>query len=264
MSEPPPGSALTPFEWGTVAHSLGRPYRVPVAMVLLFSLVPLYILVPEFLPPGVRHTPEVAWDRAVPLVPWWAIVYGGLYLFLILLPFFVVRQDELIRRTVYAYLLIWVTAYVFFFAIYPTAAPRPISVSGEGFGVWGLRALYSADPPHNCFPSLHVAHSLVSALACSRVHRRLGVIAVIAAALVAASTLFTKQHYVLDVLAGSVLALVAYAIFLHRFPRDRMPDLDRRAAPALALCVSAAVAVVLTGAWLAYLWGGETQFTFGP
>lgn len=178
MSDSPGRPALSAFDWGMVTRSLARPYRVPVSMILLFALVPFYVLIPEFLPPRTRHVPELALDRALPLVPAWAIVYGALYLFLILLPVLVVRQDELIRRTVYAYLLIWITAYVFFFVIYPTAAPRPDKVSGEGFAVWGLRALYLA--------------------------------------------------------------------------------------PALALCVSAVVAVGLATSWLAYIWGGETQFTFGP
>lgn len=247
-----------------VTRSLARPYRVPVSMIVLVALVPLYVLIPGLLPPRTRYVPELALDRALPLVPSWAIVYGALYLFLILLPIFVVRQDELIRRMVYAYLLIWITAYVFFFVVYPTAAPRPDKVSGEGFAVWGLRTLYSSDPPYNCFPSLHVAHSFVSALACSRVHRRLGIVAMISATLVALSTLFTKQHYVLDVVAGVLLAFVAYGIFLRRYPSAQMSEFDRRVAPALALCVSAVVAVGLATSWLAYIWGGETQFTFGP
>lgn len=264
MSESPSGSILTAFNWGMVARSLARPYRVPTSMILLFALVPFYILVPEFFPPRTRHVPELALDRALPLVPSWAIVYGARYLFLILLPVLVVRQDELIQRTVYAYLLIWITAYVFFFVVYPTAAPRPDKVSGEGFAVWGLRALYSSDPPYNCFPSLHVAHSFVSALACSRVHRRLGIIAMLSATLVAFSTLFTKQHYVLDVVAGVFLAFVAYGIFLRRYSLDQISEFDRQVAPALALSVSAVVVVGLAASWLVYIWGGETQFTFGP
>ena len=247
-----------------VTLSLARPYRVSLSMVLLLALVPFYVLIPEFFPPPTRHVPELALDRAWPLVPSWAIVYGALYLFLILLPIFIVRQQELIRRTVHAYLLIWITAYVFFFAAYPTAAPRPELVTGEGFAVWGLRALYSSDPPYNCFPSLHVAHSVVSALACSRVHRRLGLVAMIAATLVALSTLFTKQHYVLDVIAGVVLAFVAYDIFLRGDFSERLSEFDRRVAPGLALCVGAVAAVVVATSWLVYLWGGQTQFTFGP
>lgn len=264
MSEPPSKLTRTWFNWGTIRQSLARPYRVPVSMVFLFALIPLYVLIPAFLPPEVRYAPELAVDRALPLFPCWSILYGALYLFLILLPVFVVRQDELIRRTFHSYLLIWSTAYLFFFVIYPTVAPRPEIASGEGFGAWGLRALYSADPPYNCFPSLHVAHSFVSALACSRVHRGLGIVATICATLVAVATLLTKQHYVLDLVAGIFLALVAYGIFLRRYSSDKISEFDRQVAPAIALCVGALVAVVIAISGLAYIWGGETHFTFEP
>ena len=197
-------------------------------------------------------------------MPSWALVYGALYLFLILLPVFVVREDDLIRRTVNAYLFVWVTAYIVFFVLYPTAAPRPARVVGEGFAFWGLRVLYAADPPYNCFPSLHGAHSFVSALAAGRVHRGVGTMATIGAALVAVSTLLTKQHYVIDVIAGTVLALVAWAMFLRGSVRAEVPELDRRAAPALALCVSGVVVAGLAIYWLVYLVNGETHFDFGP
>jgi membrane-associated phospholipid phosphatase len=246
-----------------VAQSLARPYRVTLPMVVLVSMVPFYIFIPELWPPETRYVPALAFDRVIPLIPAWALVYGALYLFLILLAIFVVRQDELIRRTVSAYLLVWITAYVFF-VVYPTSAPRPDRVIGEGFAVWGLRALYSSDPPYNCFPSLHVAHSFVSALACSRVRRDLGIIATIAATLVALSTLFTKQHYVLDVIAGVFLAFIAYVLFLRNFRRERAPELDRRAAPALAFCISGVVLLGMACYWLVYRWLGETRFEFGP
>lgn len=255
---------VMPFRWSMVAESLARPYRVTLAMIILVGMVPLYILIPAFLPPHSRYVPELALDRALPLLPAWALVYGALYVFLILLPVFVVRHDGLIRRTVYAYLLIWSVAYLFFFMIYPTMAPRPAKVIGEGFAAWGLRALYSADPPYNCFPSLHVAHSFVSALASYRVHRPLGALAVLCATLVAASTIFTKQHYVLDVIAGALIAAVAYGIFLRSYPAEQIPEFDRRVAPALAVCVSGVVAVGTVGFWLLYLWSGETHFEFGP
>lgn len=250
--------------WALARRALASPYRVPASLVAFVALVPLYVLVPAFFPPATRHVPALPLDRSWPLVPAWALVYGALYLFLILLPAFVVRQPELIRRTVHAYLLIWLTSYACFFVIYPTAAPRPDQVSGEGFGVWGLRALYAADPPYNCFPSLHVAHSFVSALAVSRVHRRLGAVALVSAMLVALSTLFTRQHYVVDVVGGIVLAAVAYGVFLARYPVTAVPELDQRVAPALALCVGAIAVGGLAASWLVYLWAGQRHFTFGP
>lgn len=249
--------------WCLVVQSLRRPYRVPLPMILLFALVPLYIFIPELFPPQTRHAPALPLDHALPLVPAWSLVYGALYGFLILLPIVVVRQEEQVRRTVFAYLLAWLTAYVFFI-VYPTAAPRPDRVVGEGFAVWGLRALYSADPPYNCFPSLHVAHSFVSALSAGRVHRRLGAVALLCAAIVAASTLFTKQHYVADVLAGVLLALIAHAVFLRGTSIEHTPVLDRQAAPALALLTSGVVLFGLLSYWLVYLWGAETRFDFGP
>lgn len=246
-----------PFRWGMVAESLRKPYRVTIPMVVLVLLVPLYVFIPDL---AVRRTPAVpalALDDRIPLQPAWVFVYGSLYLFLILLPVFVVRQEKVLRRTVFAYLAVWISAYVVFF-VYPTVAPRPDDiVAGDGFPVWGLRLLYSLDPPHNCFPSLHVAHSFVSALSSYRVHRRLGVAASVSALAVALSTLFTKQHYILDVAAGIVLAFVAYAIFLRGTRREDVPELDRRVAPALALVVFGIVALFAGFYFAAYMLGVE-------
>lgn len=244
-------TAALPLRWSLVVEALTRPYRVTAPMIVLVSLIPFYIFIPELLPPSRRYAPELALDHLVPLKPGWALVYGALYLFLILLPVLAIRQEEHIRRTVWAYLMVWITAYVCFLA-FPTVAPRPPEVIGEGFGRWGLRTLYSADPPYNCFPSLHVAHSFVSALTCYRLHRRLGIGTTIAALLVGLSTLYTKQHYVLDVMTGMLLAFVAYAVFLRSYPRKAIPELDRRVAPVLALGLLGFLGLAVACFWVVY------------
>jgi membrane-associated phospholipid phosphatase len=234
-----------------VAEMLSRPYRVSVSMVVLVSLVPCYIFIAELVSERALHVPELVLDRVVPLQPAWALVYGSLYLFAILLPVFVVRQEEQIRRTVRAYLMVWVVAYVCFLT-YPTMGPRPVKVIGEGFGVWGLRFLYSADPPYNCFPSLHVAHSFVSALTCYRVHRGVGIATALCASLIGVSTLYTKQHYIVDVIAGALLASAAYVVFLRSYPRDAIPELDRRLAPVFALGILGSLSLLVGCFWVAY------------
>ncbi len=128
----PSTAAPAPVRRSLAAQALTRPYPVTPAMVLLVSLVPFYIFIAEMMPGRTLHRPEVAMDRALPLQPAWALVYGSLYLFLILLPVFVVRQQEQVRRTVLAYLMIWITAYVCF-SVYPTQAPRPAEVARQGF-----------------------------------------------------------------------------------------------------------------------------------
>jgi membrane-associated phospholipid phosphatase len=236
-----------------VFRTLNRPYRVTLPMVALVSLVPLYVFIAQENRGQPAHVPAIALDDLIPLQPVWSLVYGALYLFLIVLPVFVICQEELIRRTVRAYLAVWLTAYAVFL-LYPTVAPRPDYelVPGGGFGAWGLQILYDADPPFNCFPSLHVAHSFVGALAVYRMHRGLGLFAVVCAAIVGLSTLFAKQHYVLDVVAGAAPAHVAYAIFLRGYSRERVPDLERRVAPVVATVVLGAIAVLVVVIWAIY------------
>jgi membrane-associated phospholipid phosphatase len=250
----PPARPAT-SAWALAVESLRRPYPLSagtaIPIVSLMLLVPLYIVIAERMPGRALHAPEIALDRALPLEPAWALVYGALYLFLILLPIFVVRQEAWIRRTALAYLAVWLIAYACFL-LYPTAAPRPASVAGSGFAVWGLRFLYGADPPYNCFPSLHVAHSFVSAFASARVNRGLGVVATICASLVGVSTLFTKQHYALDVAAGLLLAGAAGLVFLRPGAGETPPEADRRAAPALAAGILGILLLVGACFWAAY------------
>jgi len=238
-------------KWRMLSASLARPYPVTVPMLLLMALLPLYLFIPGTLPGRPHFVPELALDRWLPLVPAWAIVYGTAYLFLIVLPILVVRREAHIRRMYLAYLSVWVTAYVGFL-LFPTVAPRSANVPGEGFAVWGLRFLYSADPASNCFPSLHVAHSFVSALSCYRIHRGLGFVAAFWALLVAVSTVLAKQHYVLDVVAGMLLALLAYVVFLRGCRREQVPELDRRVAPVMAVGAAGIAGLATVCFWVAY------------
>lgn len=238
------------MKWRLVLHSVTRPYPVTFPMVLLMAIVPFYIFIGQHVAGGPVHVPELPLDRALPLRPAWALIYGCLYLFLILLPVFVVRQQTHIRRTFWTYVVVWLTAYVCFL-LYPTRAPRPPALSGDGFVIWGLDFLYSSDPPYNCLPSLHVAHSLVSALTCWRVHRGVGAAAAGCALLVGLSTLFTKQHYVLDVAAGLVLGAVASAVLLRGVSKS-IPAADRDLAPSLAIFTFTIPAALFAAAWVVY------------
>lgn len=242
--------------WRVIAQAMTRPYRVTLPMVLLVSLVPFYLFIPDLRPVQRWNAPALALDRVLPLLPSWSLVYGALYLFLIVLPILAIRQEDPIRRTVYAYLFAWITSYAFFIA-WPTVAPRPPGdlVEGTTFGAWGLRLLYGADPPYNCFPSLHVAHSFISAWAIRGIHRPLGTLSLVAASLVALSTLFTKQHYVLDVAAGVLLAAIAWGLLLRQVRAEEVPEADRHAAPLVAVLLAAVLLAGLGGFWVAYAVG---------
>ena len=219
----------------------------------LVSLVPLYFGIGSMTLGRPLHRPELALDRAVPLEPAWMLVYGSLFVW-VLLPLLVVRQEQLFRRAMKAYLMVLTVAYVGF-VTYPTVAPRPAEVLGEGFSAWCLRLQYSMDQEFNCFPSLHVAHSFVSALTSYRVHRGVGFAAVLWAVLIGVSTLFTKQHYVVDVIAGTLMAFAAYVLFLRGYPREAVAEIDRRRAPLRALGFVGIFASVVAFVWVLYRTG---------
>jgi membrane-associated phospholipid phosphatase len=90
----------------------------------------------------------------------------------------------------------------------------PAPKDAPDFGVWVLAALYGRDPTVNCLPSTHCAMAIYAAVAIARVDRRLAVWAVVSAVLIGASTLFTQEHYFLDVITGYLLGGAA-AFIVH-------------------------------------------------
>jgi len=243
---------------------LTRPYplrpRVVVPAVTMMLLVPFYLVIAAVTDERTLYAPELALDRMMPVQPAWSVIYLS-YLLSPFLPLLIMRQEEHIRRTFLAWLMGWSVGYVCFL-VYPTIAPRTDEVSGTGFFVWFLQGIYDADPPRNCFPSLHVATVFVAALSCWHVHRGVGLAAGIWASLIAVSTVFTKQHYVADVISGIFLAGVAWAMFLRSCPRAITPEPDRRAAPVLLAGLLGLYGLFVACSWVAYqlgraAWGGR-------
>jgi hypothetical protein len=62
----------------------------------------------------------------------------------------------------------------------------------------------------------------------------------------------SKQHYILDVIAGILLASVGYVLFLQTHSREAVSELDRRVAPAMALLVLGIIGIMTAGYWMVY------------
>ena len=215
------------------------------------ALAPMYFVIGFSLRGLPAHSPVIALDRAWPVQPAWMFVYGSLYIFVVILPLLVIRDRELGERTLRAYIAVMVIAYAGFL-LYPTAAPAHGEIAATGFSAWTLRLAYDLDTPNNCFPSLHVAYAFVAALACGRVHRGVGVVAVIWAALIGLSTLFTKQHYVVDVIAGALMGWLACLVFLRGHARDTVEPDVRSRAPFVAGAVAIAYLVMIATIGVVY------------
>ena len=78
--------------------------------------------------------------------------------------------------------------------------------------------IYFMDEPYNLFPSIHCLASLMCYLGirkCDDIPRWYKAATLLFAILIFASTQFTKQHYIVDVVGGVAIALICFAISLH-------------------------------------------------
>ncbi len=157
--------------------------------------------------------PKLDLDDRIPFKPEFVFIYLSIYP-LFLLPFFFIRNAAFFRVFSWAYITVMVVCYATYLT-YPVAMLRP-SFEQTSFSTWALQKVYNTDKPLNCFPSMHVAMSLLASLTIMEVHRVRGVLALLLTLLIAVSTLFIKQHYILDVVAGMLLTLLVYSLYFRQ------------------------------------------------
>jgi len=211
------------FEWGGVAAYMLALLPAAVTFVasrsllgaLVVFMIPMYFVIGHLTASRPHYQPYIWLDHAMPLWPAWIFVYGTLYLCAFVIPIIVVRGRPLINQTLKAYLFVMLASYAIFW-YYPTVAPRADFQSINGIAEWTLQLFYDIDQPYGCFPSLHVAYSVVGAYACYRMDQRLGQALLAWSVLIAVSTVYTKQHFVVDALAGGLFGIAGCAMFLGR------------------------------------------------
>jgi membrane-associated phospholipid phosphatase len=169
-----------------------------MSLIAVFYVVPMHVRV-------VQPTPLVPTllDRAIPFFPWTIWIYVSYFVFL-LVPFVVCRDETRVSGALYALALNSVVAGAVFLAWPTQVAVQQPSVAGLTGLLW--QALLTVDRPVNCVPSLHVANSCVCAFVLQSEETAWRYGATIWLALIMLSTLTTKQHYFIDIVAGSMLA----------------------------------------------------------
>jgi len=154
--------------------------------------------------PAVLHL-RTPLDDAFPLIPLFVIPYDSLepliYFSLIV---FLVFRTRIFQSAALSLIIAMLVSYLVYFLL-QTEVIRP-TVSGADLLSRMVRDVYAGDNPYNDFPSLHTSLSTIIAIHWWRTNRRLGFIAGVWTALIVASTVFVKQHYVADVASGLLLA----------------------------------------------------------
>lgn len=196
--------------------------RIPAGVIPGYSLFPitLAILLNQTAYYGSRiiagewhhYNLETSLDLSIPFWPPAVSVYFGSYLFWAASYILLARQE---KKEVYHFFFSMALSKIVcmtFFLLLPTTNTRP-AVELEGFWNQMMIFLYSADAADNLFPSIHC---LESWLCFAGIRNRRGTslrlqgFSGVAAVLICASTLLTKQHVIIDVIGGVALAELCF------------------------------------------------------
>ncbi len=153
-------------------------------------------------------------DQRIPYLSWFVIPYA-IWMPLLYLSFIYlgITNKSLYWRTIITYNAAVMVANIIFI-FYPTHMPRP-EISGNDIFTSLVQFIYNNDEPVNCFPSIHCLTSYLVIITLNR-HKLLSaglrLTLVIIFWSIIASTVFIKQHALIDVIGGIALAEITYRI----------------------------------------------------
>lgn len=207
MNVPAPGEGQPP---GGAPMPVGA--RIRWSLALYASVMTIYFAAGHAArPPWISLRTRL--DDAIPFVPEAMPGYALAYVVPLAL-LFVATTPEGMRRMARACLLAYAMAAPFFVLLPVRDADPPV----EGV-TWAERALLwnrAADVTKNAFPSMHVGLAVLLGLVAWRHHRAWGVALFACAAVISASTLLVKQHFIVDLPAGALVAVAAFTVVYGR------------------------------------------------
>jgi len=163
-------------------------------------------------------------DQAIPFLPWTIWLYGTVTIASLIA--WLQVPDRLAAGRLFFTLALAAVVCWAFFLLWPTTYPRHLYPLPDlnSATLREFADLRAADSPTNCFPSLHVALAWGIALTWAGFLKRPWArpLPIVWAVVVSGCTLTTKQHFVVDVPAGFVVGLGAWAV-VHRLLRADAP-----------------------------------------
>lgn len=153
-------------------------------------------------------------DRAIPFWKIFALPYSVwiLYIYACLV-YFLIKDPAVYYKSLKTYVLCALTCYMIYL-VFQTTVPRPILVGSDPFTLL-VGYIYNRDQPFNCFPSIHCfsSYMVMKALYTSSFRNKWNQTLIYGmSSLIILSTLFVKQHVILDVIAAIALVEVVYRL----------------------------------------------------
>lgn len=176
----------------------------------------VYFLLNEWTARGGRfHTLALPFEKDLPFVPAAILGYTMVFGFLAL-AYLVIQDLDFFKKLVKAFFL-GLTLHFLIFLLFPVQYVLRPALDPESTGLAALvHFYYWLDLPYNCFPSLHISNVFLVSFFLQRYRPGLGWILHPLAAVVAISVVLVKQHYIIDVIAGFLVAQGVYGFIWSR------------------------------------------------
>lgn len=205
--------------------------KYPVGALLGPVAAGLYLLANHyhFYPPQLL---SLSWvDLAIPFLPNTVWIYISEYVFFVAV--YITCRDMInLNKYFYSFLILQVIS-VLIFCVWPTTYPRdlfPLPHDLNQLTYFAFSSLRSADTPANCCPSLHVSSVYLSAFIFLNDQRKKFPFFFLWGTAIAISTLTTKQHYLVDVVTGFMMAVITYWVF-HKYVPYRLANANKPKTP---------------------------------
>lgn len=208
----PDGSSPERLQWWSCR--LGAEWRLKVFLSFVLNLAfwSGYFLFAHHAFAEPRVLPVTWFDRAIPFAPaFWAWPYVSAFLLTAIIPWLISTRRDLLRYSAGVLLLGLVSFSIF--AFFPVPSPRPREAAREIH--WLYTLIVACDGAYNAFPSLHAAFLVYTLSFGALLHRPFLSPPVVAffllwSAAILISTIATRQHYFIDLLAGGGLGWLVY------------------------------------------------------
>ena len=189
--------------------------RIPI-LLLVYGIQLLYFPINIYLQDKGGFKADIASiDGNMPLLPIFVVPYN---LGLVSLPIWHVVAAwkfprDLFQRYIVAFLTVMITGFLLWL-IFPAYVEKE-PIEGSGFFTDILKSLHDGDDQygnHNAIPSSHVYYVTIAVLFYIQIFRKWIPALLTLAVINALSTMFTHQHYFLDVLTGFINTYFGYVL----------------------------------------------------
>lgn len=195
-----------------------RKYRHGIPMVIYLIVYLILFFIVERLTEDNYHVIHMALDDKIPFCEYFVIPYFCWFAYVAGFVLYFIFVDKESYWPMFWFLVTGMTVFLIVSFVYPNGHElRPVQFPRDNVFTRMIANLYQTDTATNILPSIHVYNSIGIHIAVQKSrrlskHRPVQIASGILSALIIMSTVFIKQHSMVDVISAFGLAAVVYVL----------------------------------------------------